>query len=274
MSDFNEKGTVEGTTITASIGFVGDGHLITNLPANELNLGADNVPVITNGTGFLTTESELATVRGGTGLNTSAGSGLSGVAHLVGGVWTFSGITTSDLAAGFSVTNAQTTATPTNTSNTIVSRDSSGGFSAGNIVVTGVTDVNLLTQTAAEISPNGIFLIQTSNLQTMGSAATPVIILPVVNSTVYTIRALISLRDTVDTNLNSGSISYIVKADVNSAGAVAISSLSSYVNILDTNVAAAVATVTSPGANSLAFNVGGLGVITDWIMNLMVLSQA
>ena len=70
MSDFNEEGTIEGTTITASVGFVGDGHLITNLPAAELNLGVDNVPVITNGTGFLTTETYLAPVRGGTGINT------------------------------------------------------------------------------------------------------------------------------------------------------------------------------------------------------------
>jgi hypothetical protein len=303
---FNAGGTITGTTITATTQFSGSGAGLTNLPASQISLGSNNVPVITNGSGGLTTESKLSAVRGGTGIDSSSSTGLAhvssgtwsvsgvavsdlaagfflpntkggtgvdsssstGIPHVSSGSWTFSGITSGDLAGGFNVANSQTTATSANTANAIVARDGSGNFSAG-----AVTTTNLI-QTASNMSPNGTSTRQTVNVQTTNASATAALSITTPNSSVYVVQATIGCVDTTDSSNNTGAISYLVKVSTGSTGAITISPLAAYTSILDSNVSTAASTVTSTGSNNATINVSGVASKTiDWIVNVRTLSQ-
>lgn len=265
--DFNVGGTLEATTITASVQFTGSGAGLTNIPASSISsLGASNAAVITSGGGALTTEAHLANVRGGTGTDSS---GSTGIPHVSSGTWTYSGIASADLAVGFSVTNAQTTATSSNTASTIVSRDASGNFAAGNVTTT------KLTQNATTVSPNGSWVHQVANVQTTNNSATSILSLTTVNSSVLVVRVLLSATDESDVSNNTGALSYIVKGTTNGSGSLTISSLAGLLSILDSNVSNISSTVTSSGANNLTINVVGVSSKTiDWFIEADVISQA
>jgi trimeric autotransporter adhesin len=260
----NVGGALTATAITASTGFIGDGSQLTNLPT--VTLGAANAVVITNGSSQLTTETTLSPVRGGTGGNSSA---ATGIPHVTAGTWSYSGITSSDLAVGFTVTNAQTTATSANTASAIVARDGSGNFSAGAITSTS------LVQTATTVTPNGTTTARSANVQTTNSTATAIVSLTTTNSSVFAMRVIIACINTTDAAPNTGMISYLVKAATSAGGAVTISGLANYSAILDTNVSAVTSTVTSSGSNNLTVNVTGIAAKTiDWLARVETLSQA
>jgi hypothetical protein len=259
---FNSNGTISGTIITASTQFTGSGIGITNIPGSGITLSSSNSVVITNGSSNLTTETTLSPIRGGTGTNSSA---ATGIPHVSGGTWTYSGIVNADLAGGFTVSNAQTTATSNNTPNTIVFRDGSGNFSAGNVTT------SVLTQTTT----NGISTEQTANVQTTNASATPILTLATTNSSVFSALVMISCIDTTDSSNNTGTISYFIKASTGSGGAVLISTLASYVSILDSNVSTAASTVSTTGNNNVTFNVSGIVAKNiNWIIKVFTLSQA
>ena len=263
---FNAGGTVTGTTVTATTQFTGPGAGLTSIPGTAITLGAANAAVITNGSSNLSTEASLSPVRGGTGTNSSAATGIS---HVASGTWTYSGITNADLAGGFTVSNSQTTATSTNTANTIVLRDGSGGFLAGNVNTT------VLSQTATQFATNGTSTQQTANVQTTNASPTAILSITTTNSSVFVARVMIACMDTTDPTNNTGAIEYIVKATTASGGAVIVSTLANYTSILDSNVSTAASTVTSTGNNNLTFNVSGVASKNiDWVIKTTTLSQA
>jgi hypothetical protein len=263
---FNAGGGIQGTTVTATTQFSGSGAGLTNLPAGQITLGAANAAVITDGSSKLTTETTLAPVRGGTGSNSSA---ATGIPHVTAGTWTYSGITSGDLAGGFSVTNSQTTATSANTANTIVARDSSGNFSASAVNTTS------LPQTATQFVTNGTSNMQTANIQTTNTTATPILTFTTANSSVFSAFIMISCVNTTDSTNNTGYISYHIKATTSSAGAVTITGPISQTSILDSNVPSVSSTVTSSGNNNITINVIGISAKNiDWIIRSSTLSQA
>jgi hypothetical protein len=263
-SSFNANGNILGDTITANTGFTGNGSQLTNLPIAQITASAPNAVVITDGSSKLTTENQLSTVRGGIGVNSSASTGIP---HVSGGTWTFSGIASADLAPGFFVTNAQTTATSNNTPSTIVSRDGSGNFAAGNVTTT------VLTQNATQVTPNGIFTKRTANVQTTNTTVTPILTITTSNSSVFMGRVNIAAINTSDASGNTGVIEFIFKATTNSSGVLSISALAAYISILDTNVSGISSTVTSSGNNTIVINVVGVAKNINWIANVRTLSQ-
>jgi hypothetical protein len=265
-ASFNAGGTIDGTTITASVQFVGNGSGLTNLPAGSITLGSPNVPVITNGSSQLTTEATLAAVRGGTGSNSSA---ATGIAHVTAGAWTYSGIASADLAIGFSVTNAQTTATSANTASTIVARDGSGNFAAGAVTTTS------LVQNASNVSPTGVATTRVANVQTTNATPTAILSITTTNNSVYAAIVTLALFDTTDASNNTGVISYLLKAATNGSGTVTIATLANYTTILDANVSTVSATATTSGANNLTLNV--VGVVAkniNWMIRTTTLTQS
>lgn len=259
----NVGGSLTATTITASTGFVGDGSLLTNLPA--VVLSQPNSVAITDASNILTTETTLSTTRGGTGGNSSA---ATGIPHVTAGTWSYSGIASSDLAGGFSVTNAQTTATSTNTINTIVSRDASGNFAAGAITSTS------LVQSPSTIA-GGTTVVRAANVQTTNATPTAAIALTTANSSVFGMRVMLVCLNSTDPAPNTGMISYLVKAATSGSGTVTISSLTNYSTILDTNVSTVTSTVTSSGSNNITVNVTGIAAKTiNWLARVETLSQA
>lgn len=266
MATLDSGGSIQGTTINASTGFVGNGSLLTNLPAGQVTAGSPNSVVITDGSSKLTTETLLATTRGGTNTNSSS---ATGIPHVAGGTWTYSGIASADLAVGFSVTNAQTTATPNNTPSTIVSRDGSGNFTAGNI--TSSTE----TQNGTQIATVGVTTIRAANIQTVGATTTPILTFTTTNSSVFVAKVLIACNNTTDLNNNTGVIEYLVKATTNSSGVVLISVLANYTSILDANVSTAASNVNTSGNNNLTINVVGIAAKNiNWLAKVTTLSQA
>jgi hypothetical protein len=262
--DVNAGGTLTGTTITATTGFVGNGSGLTNLPPASINLGVNNVPVITNGSGSLTTETFLSAVRGGTGVTSAA---ATGIPHVTAGSWTFSGIASADLAPGFAVTNAQTTATSSNVINTIVSRDGSGGFGAGTIFSAA------LAQTAT-VTTAGTSIIRSANVQSVNNAPTAIFSITAANNTVFAAEVSLACFDTTDATNNTGFINYYVKASSGAAGAIVISTLANVIKIADSNILAIDSTVTSTGANNVTINVIGVIAKTiNWLGTIKTLSQ-
>ncbi len=146
-------------TATSTPGFVGDGSGLTNLPASQITLNNPDYAVITNGSSQLTTEQYLSTVRGGTGVNSSA---FTGVAKVNAGTWSASAVTGSDIAsatitgsniaaatiAGSNISAATITGSNISAATITGSNIASGTVTGTNIAATTITDANIATNAA------------------------------------------------------------------------------------------------------------------------------
>lgn len=80
--------------------YSGDGTSITNIARGNVSAGTANFVVINNGTGILTDEAQLAGSRGGTGIDTTATTGLAKVAT---GVWSVATLVDADVNAAAAI---------------------------------------------------------------------------------------------------------------------------------------------------------------------------
>lgn len=164
-STFTVGGQVSASSFIATgsaPGFSGDGSGLTNIPlANLATLTANNV-LITNGTGAITTTSHLANNLGGTGIDSSA---LTGVAKISSGTWSASTINASDITNN-TITSSQIASGTINGSNiapaTITgSNIASGTVSGSNIASNTITGSNIASNT---IPNSALVTLSTSGL--------------------------------------------------------------------------------------------------------------
>src|ERR1700734_11999 len=111
---------------------------------SALTAGTPNTVVYNNNIGVLSDIAQLFNSLGGTGIDSSA---ATGIAHIVGGVWSASSIINSDITDGTIANNKLSTATTSNMANYIIIRDSSGNI-IGNNLVLGLLNTTTLASTS------------------------------------------------------------------------------------------------------------------------------
>ena len=227
-----------GTSFTATEvpGFIGDGSALTNVPSSSIILNNPNYAVITDGTNNLTTEQFLAPVRGGFGLNPTTLSG--------------SVVVTAGVIGSVPVSNI-------NTASSIVQRDASGNFSAGNVTVTTLTETP---------NPNGLYTLRSAYVATVNTTATPLFTLATTsggtNGTAYLINAFISLGN-VTTGLDTGTFTFQFKAK-NIGGTLTLSNIVNQISILDTGLILATVSVATATTNVLIQVTGIAATTIQW----------
>jgi hypothetical protein len=134
----------------------------------DLGGSTPNSAVVTDGSGNLSTELQLAPSRGGTGLNTSSSTG---VAKVSAGTWSVSAITNADVAVGASISRSKLAS---GVPNQIVLNDGTG------VMTSAATLGTALGGTGADFSSTGVgpFIMTNSSgvfstTLTYGTAATP-----------------------------------------------------------------------------------------------------
>jgi hypothetical protein len=237
-SSINTGAAVTGPSFTATLtpGFTGDGSSITGIVGNAITLGSANAAVITGATNHLTTEAQLATTRGGWGINPTT---LSGAVVVSAG-----SITT--VAFG-----------STNTASTLVQRDSSGNFSANNITA---------TELISSPNANGQSTIQTSFISTANATATTLFTLVTASAgthgTTYFVMADISLGD-VTGGSNTGSYQFQFKVK-NIGGVITLSSIINQITILDGGLTSTSVSLASTTPNVNVQVIGIAATTINW----------
>lgn len=172
--------------------FSGNGASLTNLTGSNVSLSSPNQVVITDGSDALTSEAQLATTRGGFGVNPT--SGLS---------------STSSTGSAIVVSGGSLFTVPygtSNTANTLVQRDASGNI-----------DISTIVQT----NSNGTFTLYSGYVQTTNATATTLFTLATSSSTtvgsrgtVYLITAEVSVGQVTGTggDANSAVYTFYLKA--------------------------------------------------------------
>jgi len=222
---------------------------------SKLANGTASHVVINDGSGVLSSEAQLAPVRGGTGADLTSGS--AGIAHITAttGVISNSLIVNADVDAAAAivdtkldtistsgkVANSATTATTASTASTIVLRDSNGNIplSTSTVTTTDATATNIYTVTSA-------------------------------TDVAYTIDAFLAIYDT--TNDITGSIKAVFKAK-NIAGTVTTDGPASKVVILDSGLENIDISITESGT-TIQVQVTGLAATSiKWNGEFKTISQ-
>jgi len=171
-----------GGTITAT-NFIGPGTGLTGLIRSQLAAGTANWVVINDPSGLLSQEAQLAPVRGGTGTDTSA---VTGIAEVTAGTWSFpayltankggTGIDTSS-ATGVPTISAGTWSTASTLSPTYGGTGQNfSGVGAGPFLVQIVSGVFSATVTySSAATPNAVVQRDGSGNTAVNSLATPTI---------------------------------------------------------------------------------------------------
>jgi len=229
---------ISATSFTSSAvpGFIGDGSGLIDISSTSITLNNANYPVITNSSKNLTTEQYLATSRGGFGINPTT---LSGAITVTSGVI------------------GNTTYTNTNTASTIVQRDASGNFIAGNVTV---------TQLISNPATNGQVSIQSAYVSTTNATATTLFTLGTVSGgphgSSYLLECEISLADTSG-GVNSASYYFIFKVK-NIGGTLTLSSIINQVLIYDGTLNTTAVSLSSSSANALVQVTGIASTTINW----------
>lgn len=97
VSILSKLTTVSGNLILDPVGDIDlMGHTLLNAGGITIQVGQPNDVIVNDGLGVLTGEAQLATTRGGTGIDSSA---LTGIPHITGGIWSASAIVNADISA-------------------------------------------------------------------------------------------------------------------------------------------------------------------------------
>ena len=213
--------TAPSYTSTSTPGFTGNGSGLTGLSSTAITLSSPNAAVITNASSQLSTEAQLATTRGGWGINPTT---LSGAVVVTAG-------TIGNQAYG-----------STNTASTLVLRDGSGNFSAGNVTVTSlISSPNANAQSST----------QTAYVSTANATATTLFTLVTASGgthgTTYFVQGNISLGD-VTGGVNTGTYQFQFKVK-NIGGTLTLSSIINQITILDGGLTATLISLASSTPN-------------------------
>jgi hypothetical protein len=236
------------------------GHTLINVGGITVSVGSPNDVIINDSLGVLSSEPQLAPMRGGTGANSSI---ATGIAKVNTGTWTFGTISDSDIGTLTNLSAANITTSNISSVGTL-----SLAPGNGNISYTG----------ALHSVPSGIAGGSCSsyavNLTTTNAAATTLFTLPTVSGTkgtVYTIRGTVSLGDTTG-GANTGSYTFTCKGK-NLLGAVSVSTLMQQGSILDDTLSGTTVAVDVQTTN-IRVRVTGLAATSiNWIGKFEIVSQ-
>jgi hypothetical protein len=194
-------------------------HTLINVGGVTVSVGLPNQVIINDPFGVLAGENQLATVRGGTGQNSSA---ATGVAKVTAGVWSFAPLTAADFGV---IANMTVT---TLTTNTIISPGDLTITPAGGDVFFGPT---IIHQSVVAGSDSVIYTAQAT---TVNNITTQLFILTTTSGpkgTVYTINSTISLGDATG-GTDTGTYTFVGKGK-NLLGVVSVSGMMQSGSILD-----------------------------------------
>jgi hypothetical protein len=235
--------TITGTVITASTNFSGSGSGLTDVPLSALAVLTANQVVVTDGLGVLTTTATISNTRGGTGVDSSAYTGLAKVAA---GTWSASTLVNADVSAVAAIAfskMAALTATQvaiTNGSGVITTSatlsNTLGGTGADSSAYTGLAKVNAGTWTASSLV-NADVSASAAIAYTKLAALTATNVV-ITNASGFIISAATLANTLGGTGINSSaftgvakvaagvwSASTIVNADVSAVAAIAFSKM-------------------------------------------------
>lgn len=234
-------------------------HTLINVGGVTVSVGLPNQVIINDPFGVLVGENQLATVRGGTGQNSSA---ATGVAKVTAGIWSFAPLTDADFGTITNLTVTQLTA------NTIVSPGDLTITPAGGDVFFGPTTIH---QSAVAGSDTAVY---TTHVTTTNGLTTQLFILTTTsgtNGTVYTINSTISLGDTTG-GVDTGTYTFVGKAK-NLLGVTSVSGMMQVGSILDGVLAGTSIGFIASGAG-IRVRITGLAATTiQWTGRFEVTSQ-
>jgi hypothetical protein len=258
----NSEITSTGNLVLNPIGPSVDltGHSLINVGGISITVGSPNEVIINDVAGALTSEPQLSTVRGGTGADTSA---LTGVAKINAGTWTASLINDSDFGAinNFAATNIS--------ADTISSADDILFSAPNGIFINSSGGLNKIISPL----PGGLFTTYTNNILTTDSTPTALISFTTdtgVNGACYSIQCVITLGNA--TTAETGSYRFIIKCK-NILGTVTVSNPVNVELILDGTLNGITVAPVSLGADIRIVVTGIVGNNITWAIKMDVLTQ-
>jgi len=210
-------------------------------------IGSPNQVIVNNSQGNLISEAQLATVRGGVGLDTSASNG---VARVTAGTWSISPLVDSDFGTINAFMASQITAVGI-------------GGSSGNPLV-------INTPFAQVTNLGGSAGTYTAGASTNGTTPTNIFTLSTVSDKSYTLRGLITLTEVSG---DSGSFTFISKVK-NVGGVVTASGLVQLGSILDNGIHTAGLSISVSGASANITAVGVVAKYIKWVGQYIIAAQA
>lgn len=234
------------------------GHTLINVGGVSINLPQHDAAVITDSAGAITAEYQLASLRGGTGTDSSASSGI---AHVTAGTWSYSPIVDADFGVINNFTTDQLTV------NTITS--------VGNITVNKDLYVEDIHQaTVAPALADGEAATYARTIQTADATPTALFTLPTVsgvNGSNYSVRVMISLGDATG-GVDTGLYTRTFKAK-NILGTLTVSSSVQAASALDGTLTGTAVSQVASGTNVLVRVTGQVGKVINWSGRFEVVLQ-
>lgn len=234
------------------------GHTIINAVVPPASVGNPNEVIINNGLGVMTSELRLATVRGGTGVDSSASTGF---AKVSGGAWTFSAINNSDLSGVTALTVTTLTAAQI--------------LSVGDLAITpGSTVLNLnavVHQPAVGIVAAGDAVSYVTNVQTTNATPTALCVIPTATGRVYALNVTVSMG--IVGGSASGMFSFVAKGR-NIGGTATVGTRVQLVSILDAGLENVTATLDISGTNIRVMATGIAATTINWVCKTEVVMQS
>lgn len=171
------------------------GKTLINAGGITVTVGNPNDVIVNDSLGVLSGEAQLSTTRGGTGINSSASSG---VAKVAAGTWSVAALTDADIGPLNALTVTELT------TDSIVSAGDLTVTPAGGSVQYGTA---ILNQSPAVGSDSRTY---TAKVTTTNATATTLFTLPTTAKNAYNIRGLVSLGDTTNGS-NTATYNFIIK---------------------------------------------------------------
>jgi hypothetical protein len=272
-SNGNDVMTINGTSLAVEQPITAQGNLVLdptgaidfsgrpliNVGDISVHVGSPGDVIINDPSGNLTGEAQLATIRGGTGLDTSA---ANGVARVTAGVWSVSPLTGADFTDVTSISVDELT-----TSEILSVGDLT--ISAGNIFL-GASTVH---RTPTNIA-GGDYATYVTNIATTDNTPQTIFTLQTSsgpNGTAYNIQCFISAGDSTG-GLNTAAYNFIIKGK-NIQGTAAVSNPAQIGIIYDGNLAGTSVAADAAGSNILVEVTGLSSTNIKWVGRFEVLAQ-
>lgn len=297
--------SIAGNHFAISYNGVGSG--LTSVPRSSLVPAAINTIVVNDSSGNLSTVAQILPSQGGTGLNTSA---LTGVAKVSSGTWSVANVVDADVASGaaigrgklaagsanhviinnssgvlsseaqlstsrggtgidlsavtgiLSVNNGAVSSISYSTSagaNSLVQRDGSGNITANQMIISGIS--------GNFTHGNSVTYVGTA--QTVGATTATILTIPTTVATTYSLSIMLAANDVGLTG--SVMISYLNKVK-NNAGVLTISSPVNMTSLVDAGLETATSSVVASGSTIQIRVVGIAGKTLNWSGRMILVS--
>jgi hypothetical protein len=233
-------------------------HTLINVGGVTVSVGLPNHVIINDNTANLTSEARLAPVRGGTGQDSSA---ATGVARVTAGTWSFAPLTDADFGTINNLTVTQLSADSITSTGDITITAGGGDVFVGSAII----------HQSPTTVPGGDSATYTANVLTTNATTTTLATIPTVTGCAYGVRGLITLIDLTG-GANTGMFTFAAKAK-NIGGVVSTSAPIQSGTSLDGSLSTTTITVTSSGTNILVRVVGLAATNIRWMGRFDVVAQ-